>query len=138
MLFQDTLQLGKHTHGAYEITELIADIVKESGIQVGTCHLFLHSSTSTLILCDTVDEITKNKTADLMEQLAPSSFNAGEKIETAMEATPENIRDVSSQNELTIPVTNGHPGLGAWQGIFFWEQKTALIERKLTITIMGE
>lgn len=138
MLFQDTLQLDKHSRGAYEITELVADIIKESDIHSGTCHLFLHSSTSVLILCDTADETTKTKTADFMAELAPSSINAGEEIEIAMEAVPEEIRRVSSRNELTIPVTNARPGIGVWQGIFFWEQKTTPIARKLTVTITGD
>ena len=46
MIFQDTIQLSEKTRGSYEITELVAGIIEESGISVGTCNLFLHSSTS--------------------------------------------------------------------------------------------
>jgi secondary thiamine-phosphate synthase enzyme len=138
MLFQDTLQLDKHSRGAYEITELIAGVIKESRIHEGTCHLFIHSSTSALILCDTADENTKSSTADFMAELAPSSINAGKEIETEMEGLQENIRGACLQNEITIPVSNSRPGIGVWQGIFFWEEKVSLVERKLTVTIMGE
>lgn len=138
IFFQDTLKLGNHARGAYEITGLIRDVIKESGVHKGTCHLFLHSSTSSLVLCDTADESTKSSTEDFMAELAPSSINAERDIKITMEAIPENMRGMGAQNEITIPVSNTRPGIGVWQGIFFWEDKTSPIERKLTVTIMGE
>ena len=138
IFFQDTLKLGEHAQGAYEITGLIEGVIKESGVHTGTCHLFLHSSTSSLVLCDTADESTKNATEDFMAELAPSSFNAEGKIKATMEATPDNMRGMGAQNEITIPVSNARHGIGVWQGIFFWEERKLPIERKLTVTIMGE
>ena len=73
-----------------------------------------------------------------MADLAPTSVNVEEKIKAAKDAVPEHMRGVGSQNELTIPVSNGRPGIGVWQGIFFWEEKESPIERNLTITIIGE
>ena len=138
IFFQDTLKLGEHARGAYEITELIKGVIKESGVHTGTCHLFLHSSTSSLILCDTADESTKRSTEDFMAELAPSSINAEKNIKNTMEAIPGNMRSIGVQNEITIPVSNARQGIGVWQGIFFWEEKTSPIERKLTVTIIGE
>ena len=138
MLYQDILQLAKHTQGAYEITDLIRTIITESKIHIGTCHIFIHSSASAILLGDTADESTKDETADFMAQLAPSNVDASENINNAMNAVPANVQQTRTQNEITVPVSNGRPGIGAWQGIFLWEQKSAPIERKLTITIMGE
>lgn len=138
MLYQDTLQLAKHSQGAYEITDLIEVVIKESKIHTGTCHLFIHNTSSAILLGDTADDSTKDLTADFMAQLAPSTVDAGNNINNAMDAVPLDVRHAHSQNELTIPVSNGHPGIGAWQEIFLWEGKSAPIERKLTITIMGE
>ncbi|MDH5711463.1 MAG: secondary thiamine-phosphate synthase enzyme YjbQ [Gammaproteobacteria bacterium] len=138
MLFQRTLELAAHNQGAYEITNFIADIIKESKIHTGTCHLFIHSSASALIISDIADDSTKDTTADFMAQLAPSNINANENINNAMNAIPPAIKHAYSQNELTIPVSNGRPGIGVWHGIFLWEYKSAPIERKLTITIMGD
>ena len=138
MLFQDTLQLAKHNQGTYEITELVDIVIKESKIYTGTCHIFIHNSTSAILLCDTADDSTKDLTADFMAQLAPNSINTSEIINNAMNAVPTDMQHARSQNELTIPVSKNQSGIGAWQGIFMWEQKSAPIERKLTLTIMGE
>ncbi len=138
MLYQNTLQLAEHSQGAYEITELIEEIIKKSKIHTGTCHLFIHSSSSAIIISDTADDSTKNMTADFMAQLAPCSIDVNENINNAMNAVPPAMKHARSQSELTIPITNGRPGIGVWQDIFLWEYKSTPIERKLTLTMTGE
>ena len=138
MLYQKTLQLAKHSQGAYEITELIKEIIKKSKVHTGTCHLFIHSSSSAILISDTADDSIKDDTVDFLAQLAPSSVDSNENINNAMNAVPPAMKQAHSQNELTIPVTNSRPGIGVWQGVFLWEYKSAPIERKLTVTIIGE
>ena len=138
MLYQNTLQLAEHSQGAYEITELIEKIIKKSKVHTGTCHLFIHNSSSAILISDTADDLIKDDTVDFLAQLAPSSIDSNENINNAMNAVPPAMKHARSQSELTIPVTNGRPGIGVWQGIFLWEYKSAPIERKLTITIIGE
>ena len=138
MLYQNTLQLAEHSQGAYEITELVNEIIKDSKTHTGTCHLFIHNSSSVILINDTADDSTKDMTVDFMAQLAPSNIDTNENINNAMSAVPAAMKHARSQNELTIPITNGRSGIGVWQGLFLWEYKSAPIERKLTVTIMGE
>ena len=138
MVYQDILQLADNGEGAYEITDLVADFIKESQIRIGTCQLFIHSSNASLIIGDIADESTKNETAAFMAQLAPSSDNIDNKINTSMDAIPEDMRYAIAQTSLSIPVSNGKPAIGVWQGIFLWERSKHAAERKLTITVTGE
>lgn len=138
MVYQDTLQLAEKGRGAYEITELVADFIKESNIRTGTCQLFIHSSSASLLIGDIADESTKNETAAFMAQLAPSSDNVDNKIDKGMDAIPEEMRHVLAQTSLSIPVSNAKPGIGVWQGIFLWERSSHAVERKLTITVTGD
>ncbi len=138
MVYQDTLQLSDHGKGAYEITDLVADFIKESSIRIGTCQLFIHSSSASLLIGDIADDATKNETAAFMAQLAPSSDNVDNKINDSMDAIPEDMRYALAQASLSIPVSNGKPAIGVWQGIFLWERSTDAEERKLTITVVGE
>ena len=138
MVYQDTVQLSDRGKGAYEITRLVADLIKESRIRIGICQLFIHSSSASLLIGDIADESTKKQTATFMAQLAPSSDNIDEKIDTSMEAIPEDMRYTLARTSISIPVSNGKPGIGVWQGIFLWEQSSHAAERKLTITVTGE
>lgn len=138
MIYQDTLQLTDHGKGAYEITALVEGFIRESKIRIGTCQLFIHSSSASLLIGDIADDTTKSQTASFMAQLAPSSDNAEHRINASMDAIPENMRYALAQTSLSIPVSNGKPGIGVWQGIYLWEQRTHSAERKLTITVSGE
>ena len=138
MVYQDTLQLSDHGKGAYEITDLVTDFIGESKIRIGTCQLYIHSSSAALLIADVADENTKNETAAFMAQLAPSSDSVDQKINQGMDTIPDDMRYVLAQTSLSIPVSNNRPGIGIWQGIFLWERSSDAAERKLTITVTGE
>ncbi len=138
MVYQDTLQLAQQGKGAYEIGNLVAGLIKKSGINTGTCQLYIHSSTASLLIGDTTDETTQSETASFMAQLAPSNDNFENKINRNMEAVPEEMRYALAQPSLSIPVKNTRPGIGVWQGIFLWENSAQAADCKLTITVTGE
>jgi len=138
MVYQDTLQLSDRGKGAYEITDLVESFIKESNIRIGTCQLFVHSSSASLLIGDIADESTKHETAEFMAQLAPSSDNIDNRINVSMNAIPEDMRYALARTSISIPISNGKPAIGVWQGIFLWEQSSHAAERKLTITVTGE
>ena len=48
---------------------------------------------------------------------------------------PAHIRTILTQTSLTIPISNGQCALGAWQGIYLWEHRTAPHSRQIIITL---
>jgi thiamine phosphate synthase YjbQ (UPF0047 family) len=85
MVYQDTLQLADRGEGAYEITDLITEFIRESNIRIGTCQLFIHSSSASFLIVDTADESIKKETAAFMAKLAPSSDSIDNNITSSME-----------------------------------------------------
>lgn len=138
MVFQDTIKLAPQEQGATEITDLISDIIKDSGIQTGTCQLFMHNSLSVLLINDTADEDTRDSTLDFLAQLAPSSDGMSNAIDVSMAAVPETMRAAVTQSSVSFPIKNAAPLLGTWQGIYLWEKTSQPNERKMTVTIIGE
>ncbi len=138
MVFQDTIKLAPHGTGASDITEIISWVIKDSGIKLGTCQLFLHNSQSSLLINDTADEATKEQTVDFLAQLAPSNDRISNDIDESMAAIPDTMRPAIIQTSISFPVSRGRPALGAWQGIYLWERMEKPKDRKLTITIIGE
>ena len=137
MIFQHTIQLAEHDEGTYEITDLIANLIKESKVNIGTCHLFVHSSSASLYISDFADENTKTDTAEYMARLAPRGFDATQKITDGINAVPDLYKFSAINTNLTIPVTNAKPGIGIWQSIYLWENTSLASERRITVTIIG-
>ena len=138
MIFQDTIKLAPQEKGVTDITDLVSEIIAESNIQIGTCQLFVHNSSSSLLIYDTADEDIKNHTQDFLAQLAPSSDHIKQHIDASMDAVPENMQATILQTSISFPVNRGKPLLGTWQGIYLWERRSIPQHRKLTITVIGE
>jgi secondary thiamine-phosphate synthase enzyme len=138
MIFQDTVKLAAYEKGASDITSLINDIIRNSGIDAGICQLYLHSSNASLLINDTVDDATKRQTMEFLAQLAPTSDEISSKIDRNMDELPENVRNLVTQNSLSFPVKHKRALLGTWRGIYLWECTEKPVQRSITITIIGE
>ncbi len=51
---------------------------------------------------------------------------------------PAHIRAALTQTQLSIPVQDGRPVLGTWQGIYLYEHRTRPHRRELALHLIGE
>ena len=51
---------------------------------------------------------------------------------------PAHIREALTQTHLTVPVTEGGPMLGTWQGIYYFEHRRAAQMRNVALYFLGE
>lgn len=124
-----------NVQGTIEITAEISALVQKSKIKIGLCHLFLHHTSASIILCENYDPDVRTDLENFTEEWL-NKINI-KYIHTAEgeDDMPAHIKTVFTQSELTIPITNGKLALGTWQGIFLWEHRTSRYKRKITLTI---
>ena len=48
------------------------------------------------------------------------------------------LRTALTGTQLSIPVENGRPVLGTWQGIFLFEHRRNTPERRIALHLIGE
>ncbi|HEY5599045.1 MAG TPA: YjbQ family protein, partial [Candidatus Manganitrophaceae bacterium] len=51
---------------------------------------------------------------------------------------PAHVRSALTATSLSIPVRNGLPDLGVWQGIFLYEHRTLGHQRTVLFHLIGE
>jgi thiamine phosphate synthase YjbQ (UPF0047 family) len=51
---------------------------------------------------------------------------------------PAHIRATLTQTQLSVPVADGWPVLGNWQGIYLYEHRTRLHQRELVLHLLDE
>jgi len=51
---------------------------------------------------------------------------------------PAHIRTALTATQLSIPLQDGRPVLGTWQGIYLFEHRTAPHRRELVLHLIGE
>ncbi|MDQ2805218.1 MAG: YjbQ family protein, partial [Pseudomonadota bacterium] len=51
---------------------------------------------------------------------------------------PAHLRAALTQTSLSIPVANGAPVLGTWQGLYLWEHRDRPHRREIALHLIGD
>lgn len=137
MVEQEILQVTTNGRGTYDITRMIEKVVSCSNIQTGLCHIFIHHTSASLILCENADPTVRSDLEAFMSRLVPDGDRLYEHTMEGPDDMPAHVRTTLTQTGLSIPVTRGICGLGTWQGIYLWEHRTAPHQRNITVTVYG-
>lgn len=136
-IHQEILQISTPYRGMVNITAKVAACVKNAEIITGTCHVFLHHTSASLLLCENSDFAVQQDLETFMSKLVPDDMSLFTHVAEGHDDMPSHIRSVLTQNSITVPITKKKLALGTWQGIFLWEHRLEPHERKITITAQG-
>lgn len=131
-------QLTVETPGrsTVEITQRIQDIVGASGVANGLCHVFIHHTSASLMLCENADPEVRQDLETFMARLAPDGDPAFVHTAEGPDDMPAHVRSVLTQTGLAVPVREGRCDLGTWQGVYLWEHRHGAHRRRLTVTVV--
>ncbi|MCM8776686.1 MAG: secondary thiamine-phosphate synthase enzyme YjbQ [Candidatus Omnitrophica bacterium] len=100
-----------------EITQLIEDIVRKSGVKSGICYVSVPHTTCGLTINENADPSVKADILSQLEKLVPESgrYSHSEGNSDA------HIKSSILGHSLSIIIEDGVLQLGTWQGIFICE-----------------
>lgn len=135
---QQSLTIRTRGRESHDITREVAGIISDSGITTGTCHVFQHHTSASLVVTENADPDVRRDLETILARLAPDGDPAYRHDMEGDDDMAAHARAMLTHNDLTLPVTGGRPALGTWQGVFLWEHRYAGHQRRLTITVQGE
>ncbi|NJM45509.1 MAG: YjbQ family protein [Alkalinema sp. RU_4_3] len=135
--YQKLLAIRTQPKAFRKITSTIQDVVAESGIRVGICHLFLRHTSASLTIQENADPDVLTDLANYFAKLVPEDAYYIHNAE-GPDDMPAHIRTVLTKTSEQIPIAQGHLTLGTWQGIYLWEHRDMGHSRELVVHIMGE
>jgi len=138
MVFQEHFAVETSGRGTSPVTRAIQELVHRSGIGTGICHVFLHHTSASLILCENADPDVRSDLERYMAGLVPDGDPMFAHSAEGPDDMPAHIRTILTSSELTLPVVDNRCELGTWQGVYLWEHRTSSYRRRLTVTIYGE
>jgi secondary thiamine-phosphate synthase enzyme len=138
MVFQQSFEVRTEGRGSYGIAREVQQRVAASGIVTGICHLFVHHTSASLMLCENADPDVRADLERFMARLVPDGGPLFAHQDEGPDDMPAHVRTVLTHSELTLPVAGGQCALGIWQGIYLWEHRRAAHRRRLTVTVYGE
>jgi secondary thiamine-phosphate synthase enzyme len=137
MIEQTTLTLATRGRGTYDITGEVAEVVRRSGIRTGLCHVFVHHTSASLILCENADATVRRDLEAFLARLVPDGDRLFDHVDEGPDDMPAHVRAILTKMDLTIPVVAGRCALGTWQGVYLYEHRTHAHRRRVTITVTG-
>ncbi len=127
-----TISTDKH-NGLYDITKLVEQIVRESGIKNGIVNVYAQGATAAIMIQENWDDSVQNDVITLLRKLIPPGVWEHDRQDNNGDAHLKAGIVGPSEN---IPVIDGKLGLSTWQNIFFCEFDGPRPRRNIVVTVI--
>ena len=123
--------------GLHECTDAIGSWVADSGILTGLLTVFIRHTSASLVIQENAAPAARRDLERYFARIAPESGEY-EHDDEGPDDMPAHLRAALTQVSLSIPVMEGRPALGTWQGIYVFEHRNAPHARTLVLHLAGE
>ncbi len=138
MIHQESFTIATRRRGTFDITGQVAQVVRNSGLTTGLCHVFIQHTSASLILCENADPQVRTDLEQFLVTLVPDGSPLFRHVAEGPDDMAAHVRSILTNMDLTVPVSQGRLALGTWQGIYLYEHRTHAHQRRVTVTVSGE
>jgi len=138
---QTTLTVTTRGYDPTEITDDIAHWLRGTGIRDGLLTVFCQHTSASLMIMENADPSVLADIRAWLSHIVPEDKAGHGRYRHQSEGPddmPAHIRSMLTGVSLTIPVADGLPTLGTWQGVFVLEHRARGHQRKVTLHVLGD
>jgi secondary thiamine-phosphate synthase enzyme len=134
--YQTRLQIRTSGKSLHKITAEVQQAVRESGIQMGLCTVFLRHTSASLVIQENADPDVLRDMERFFAKLVPEGNSYIHSTE-GPDDMPAHLRTALTHTSENIPIGEGRLLLGTWQGIYLWEHRARGHHREVIVHISG-
>lgn len=135
---QQTVTLASRPRGFHVVTDEVLDAVADiRHLRVGVMQVFIQHTSAALSLNENADPDVRRDLETAFNHLAPESLPYTHTCE-GPDDMPAHVKASLLGASITIPIADGRPLLGVWQGIYLCEHRDHASRRRLVVTAWGE
>lgn len=123
--------------GLYAFTAPVVEWVRGSGMAAGLLTLFVRHTSASLLIQENYDPDVQSDLERFFARLVPDGDPLFEHVMEGPDDMPAHVRAALTQTSLSIPVAQGAPALGTWQGIYLFEHRIAPQRRQVVLHLIG-
>jgi secondary thiamine-phosphate synthase enzyme len=124
--------------GLYEITRDVRNWVGGQNVKSGLLTIFIRHTSASLIIQENADPDVRRDLTEFFERLVPENTPWFRHTTEGGDDMPSHIRAALTSAQLSIPVLDGQPALGTWQGIYVFEHRSGAQFRRIVLHVIGE
>lgn len=132
---QHLFTLSTHGQGLYEFTPDLRRWLAQADVRQGLLTLFVRHTSCSLLIQENADpEVQSDLQAFFTRLVPPSDHPSMAYLRHTYEGPddmPAHIKAAMMPVSLSIPVSDGAPVLGTWQGVYLFEHRTAPHQRQV-------
>ena len=136
---QLTHQIAIKTHGRrlVDVTDQVCAWVAASGMATGLLTVYIQHTSASLLINENYDADVIADLERFFSRLIPDGDPLFVHTIEGPDDMPAHVRTALTQTHLSIPLLNGKPALGTWQGIFLYEHRHESATRRLVLHLIG-
>ena len=138
MITQSEILVPTSGRGTYDISREVQTAVRDAGVTLGICNVFIRHTSASLMLCENADPAVLRDLEAFMARTVPDGDPLFTHTAEGPDDMPAHVRSVITHADLNLPVREGRCDLGTWQGVYLWEHRTRPHRRKVTVTVQGD
>ncbi len=104
---------------------------------MGLLTMFCRHTSASLLIQENADPTVRADLQAFFERIAPEGSAYRHRTE-GPDDMPAHLRTALTQTSLSIPVDEGRPLLGTWQGIYLFEHRARPHEREIVLHLIGQ
>jgi len=139
MWLQKELRLKPRNRGFHLVThEILAEIPELKNIKVGLLHVFIKHTSASLTINENADPTVRTDFESYFNRTIPENQPYYRHMDEGSDDMPAHLKSSLLGCSLNIPISNGRPNIGIWQGIYLCEHRNHGGSRTLVLTLNGE
>ena len=130
--------LGPRGKGLWEFTDEVVGWVRSCGVGTGLLTLHCRHTSASLLIQENADPEVQSDMERFMNRLVPEGDRIFEHTSEGPDDMPAHVRSALTSTTLSIPVVDGAPALGTWQGIYLYEHRTQPRRRRVVAHLLAD
>ena len=139
MWIQQQVELVPRPRGFHLITDEVLDQIPDiENVSTGIMHVFIQHTSASLTLNEDASPDVRGDFERHFNEMVPERQPYYEHTVEGPDDMPAHIKASLLGSNLTIPITDGRPALGTWQGLYLCEHRDSGGARRLVVTVQGK
>lgn len=133
-----TLGIETRGKGLVPFTRAVVDWVAAQGIDTGLLTVWCQHTSASLAVQENASPEVITDIVRYFETIAPEAPGRYAHDDEGPDDMPAHLRAMLTATQLSIPVSNGRPVLGTWQGLYLFEHRRRPHRRSVVLHVFGE
>lgn len=139
MWLQKEIRLQSRARGFHLVTDEVLRALPElREFKVGMMNVFIRHTSASLTLNENADPTVRQDFESWFNRAVQEDEPYYRHQDEGADDMPAHIKSSLLGASLNIPVANGRPALGTWQGIYLCEHRNHGGSRSIVVTVQGE